>query len=339
MQKPKALSKNATIGLCAPSFGSPMDPYKARLENAIKTYEALGHKVIASEEIYTLEKGQSADKVTRAKAFMDQYLDPNIDFIHSVAGGERMLEILPFIDFERIKRSSPKFFMGYSDNTTLTFTLTTLAHVMSMYGPCAHDFGMSPWDTSIHDVYALMQGDIETTSNYPLYEIEDVKKAPGMALSPYNVTEATKLNQYHHEGDIEEKGILLGGCLDILVSLVGTPYDQVKTFVEQHKETGIIWVLETADLNPIGTLRALWQLKAAGWFTHAKGFLFGRPAFQGSYFDVSFDESVLAVIDEGFIITGVDVGHLAPQMGFIHGATAKVIKKATTLSIHYTFKE
>lgn len=339
MRQPHFLPKNGTIGFCAPSFGSPTDPYRARLENAKNTYERLGHTVVLSDEVFTLEKGQSADKKTRAEAFMAQYFDASIDLIHSVAGGERMLEILPYVDFNAISQAKPKWFMGYSDNTTLTFTLTTLSNVQTLYGPCAHDFGMEPWDESIHDVYALMRGLKKQTENYPLYEIEDAKKAPGMALSPYNVTEATKLNQYQHEGDIEEKGILLGGCLDILVSLVGTPYDQVKTFVEQHKETGIIWVLETADLNPIGTLRALWQLKAAGWFTHAKGFLFGRPAFQGSYFDVSFDESVLAVIDEGFIITGVDVGHLAPQMGFIHGATAKVIKKATTLSIHYTFKE
>ena len=37
-----------------------------------------------------------------------------------------MCEILPYVDFEKIRQEEPKWFMGYSDNTNLLFLLATL---------------------------------------------------------------------------------------------------------------------------------------------------------------------------------------------------------------------
>ena len=46
MKYPKFLSKNGKIGVCAPSFGSVIEPYVSRLDNAIKTFSDLGHEVV-----------------------------------------------------------------------------------------------------------------------------------------------------------------------------------------------------------------------------------------------------------------------------------------------------
>lgn len=51
------------------------------------------------------------------------------------------------------------------------------------------------------------------------------------------------------------EGRLLGGCLDCLVNLVGTGYDKVAAFVEKYKEDGIIWFLESCDLNVFSIAR------------------------------------------------------------------------------------
>ena len=48
-----------------------------------------------------------------------------------------MCEILPYIDFEKIRNSEPKWFFGYSDNTNLIFLLATLCdtdHVQQHLG-------------------------------------------------------------------------------------------------------------------------------------------------------------------------------------------------------------
>ena len=69
--------------------------------------------------------------------------------------------------------------------------------------------------------------------------------------------------------------------MDCLVNLTGTKFDQVKSFNERYKEDGIIWYLESCDLNVFGIRRAIWQMIHAGWFEHVKGFLIGRPLHFG----------------------------------------------------------
>ena len=71
-------------------------------------------------------------------------------------------------------------------------------------------------------------------------------------------------------------GRTLGGCLDVLVSFPGTPYDRMRTFQAKYANDGIIWMLEPCDLNVTDIRRALWHLDHAGWFRTAKGFVFGR---------------------------------------------------------------
>lgn len=44
-----------------------------------------------------------------------------------------MCEILPYIDFEKIRNSEPKWFLGYSDNTNLIFLLATLCDTAAIY--------------------------------------------------------------------------------------------------------------------------------------------------------------------------------------------------------------
>lgn len=55
-----------------------------------------------------------------------------------------MCEVLDYVDFDRIRKAEPKWYMGYSDNTNLVFLLTTLCDTAAVYGPCAGSFGMDP---------------------------------------------------------------------------------------------------------------------------------------------------------------------------------------------------
>lgn len=69
-----------------------------------------------------------------------------------------MCEILPYVDFERLAQAEPKWFMGYSDNTNLTYLLATLADTASVYGPCASSFGMEPWHEALWDAFGILAG-------------------------------------------------------------------------------------------------------------------------------------------------------------------------------------
>ncbi|MBR0385650.1 MAG: LD-carboxypeptidase, partial [Erysipelotrichaceae bacterium] len=142
MRYPAFLKKGDTIGLVAPSFGVSGFPYEDRFNYACKKFKELGFRIVESDHLYGIRKGKSASARIRAREFMKMYLDDDIDFIFSVAGGELMLEILPYIDFRKIRKAKPKFFMGLSDNTCLTFALNTPCDTASIYGPCFGGFGM-----------------------------------------------------------------------------------------------------------------------------------------------------------------------------------------------------
>ena len=159
-------------------------------------------------------------------------------------------------------------------------------------------------------------------------------------LEPYNLTEqslvrsfmtkkdqAGEVQAFETEGTIEFKGRLIGGCMDCLVNLTGTKFDQVKSFNERYKEDGIIWYLESCDLNVFGIRRAIWQMIHAGWFEHVKGFLIGRPLHFGEEM-IGLDQ-YHAVIDllkeyQVPVLMDLDIGHLAPMMTLINGSTASV---------------
>ena len=86
-----------------------------------------------------------------------------------------MCEILDYVDFGKIKAAKPKWYMGFSDNTNMTFLLATLCDTASIYGPCAAAFGMEPWHESLWDAYRILRGSQDTVRGYELWEKEGVK--------------------------------------------------------------------------------------------------------------------------------------------------------------------
>ena len=337
MRYGKFLSENGTIGVCAPSVGSVIEPYLSRHFSAVETLEKKGHKIEITESVLKSRKFRSTTGKNRAKEFQKLYFDNNVDVIISEAGGEFMMEILPYINFEKIKKAEPKFFQGSSDNTNLCFTLTTICDVASVYAPCFPDFGMKPWHRVIENDYNFLRGKNEIVRSNDFYEVESIKRQPGHELSMYNCTEPVEWKILSGEKEVEIKGRLIGGCLDILTMLCGTKFDKVKEFVERYKDEKIIWYLESCDLNLPSQTRAIWQLKNAGWFKNVAGFIIGRPLnsekmFGSDYKQANYmhlkDFNVPVVID-------ADFGHLPPSVHMINGAVATIKVKDGKGEIKY----
>ncbi len=340
MRYPKSLTKKGTIGVCAPSFGSTIEPYISRLDNAIKKLNKKGHEVVLTESVRKMEKARSASAKVRAKEFMSVYEDENIDVVISEAGGELMCEILDYIDFEKISKIEPKWFLGYSDNTILTFTLTTIANVTSIYGICFPEFGMKKWYDNVKETYSILKGDIPTIKNYSKYEIESTKKIPGQELDSYNLTEKSVWSTLSKHDNFNVEGRVLAGCLDILVTLCGTKYDKVNEFIEKYKNDGFIWFIESCDLNVLGQTRALWQLKHAGWFKYAKAIIIGRPNNKEDMFDVNYKEANYSELEDMNIpvVIDADFGHVSPNFPIINGGYANIDYKKGKCKIKYELK-
>lgn len=329
---------NNKIELIAPSFGCTLEPYKSRLDKAIMNLNNLGFEIIKGPNIYVNEIGyRSNTSLLCAKEFLDAYLSQS-RFILSVGGGNLQNEILDFINFETISKLEPKWFMGYSDNTNFTFVLTTLCDIATIYGPCAPEFGQETLEQPLLDTIKLMQGKKLKFKGYPKYELESFKTEDNPFVG-YNLD--SEKNLVLNEKEIKMRGRLIGGCIDCLTYLIGTPYDKVEDFNNKYKDEGIIWFLEACDLESWNLKLALIQMKRAGWFKNTKGFIFGRPMKIGTEFcTLTMEDAVLDVLNDLNvpIILNADFGHLKPQIPIISGSFANIEAKDNDLEIEYILK-
>lgn len=326
MRYPEFLKENGTIGFVAPSFGCGTEPYRSAFEHAKEKWLEMGYSLDQGPNCQeTKGIGISNTPEACAEELMEYYQSGKNDCLISCGGGELMCGILEHVDFEKLKTAAPKWFMGYSDNTNVTFLLTTLCDTASIYGPCAATFGMEPWHPSVRDAMELLTGKKLTFDGYDLWEKESLKDETN-PLAPYHVTEPRVLKSWP-DGKAEMSGRLLGGCVDCLINLCGTEFDRVKEFAETYREDGILWFLESCELNVMALRRAMWQLSKAGWFRHTRGFLIGRPGIHGQeMMGLDQYEAVLGILREYQVpvIMDVDLGHLPPMIPLITGSMAKV---------------
>ena len=346
---PDFLQKNDILGYVAPSFGCAIEPYRAAFARAREVFaeygygEDLGSCVYASDGI-----GISSTPQACAAEFVDMYVSEENSALISCGGGELMCEILPHMDFKSIYESKPKWFMGYSDNTNLTFLLTTALDIASIYGPCVSSFGMDPWHQAIQDAFDVLRGDERITStdddghtmitvhNYDGWEIESGKDEDH-PYEPYHISELFIPVAY---GEKSVSGRLAGGCLDCLSNLVGTKFDRVRNFNHKYGHEGILWFLESCDLNVMDMRRSLWNLREAGWFDCASGFLIGRPMhFDEPMFGIDRHEAVKGAIgDLGVpIYMDLDIGHLPPMMPIVCGSYGKASVKGRQVTLEMVF--
>lgn len=350
MRYAEFLKPGGTIGFVAPSFGANIEPYHSAFDRALENLTQKGYHYVLGPNCYAGEGIGISNTPQKCGAELEKaYCDKESQVLISCGGGEEMCEILDHMDFERIRQAAPKWYLGYSDNTNFTFLLTTLCDTASIYGPCAGAFGMEPWDASIEDAFALLHGQKLINTGYPRWEKEDWPEELQTPYSPYHLTENRVLHGYvpvngilaEAEEAIHMEGRLIGGCLDCLVNLVGTGYDHVTEFVERYKEDGIIWFLESCDLNVFSIRRAMWHLEHAGWFRYTKGFLIGRP--------LHFDEPMMgldqyhAVTDiiahhQVPVIMDIDLGHLPPQIPILCGSMGTVDLKGQDFSLQMNLK-
>ena len=335
---PKSLALGGTIGFPAPSFGCATQPYRAAFEHALEEWEGMGYKTLPGPNAW-VEQGVGISNTPEkcAREFMDMYLSKESDCLISCGGGELMCEILPYLDFTRLAQAKPKWFMGYSDNTNLSFLLATLIDTASVYGPCAGSFGMEPLHVSLTDAFEVLTGQRTHVESYGMWE-KDSLKDPENPLVPYNLTEELDMRCFvgQERTDLAEfQGRLLGGCLDVLANLVGTRFDRVTEFVECYKEDGILWFLEACDLNVFSIRRAMWQLEEAGWFRHVKGFLFGRPANGEPMMNLDSLGAVMEVAGRKYVpvVLDADIGHRPPMMPLVVGSMADVRFSGNHLSV------
>lgn len=324
MKYPEFITANSTIGVPAPSSGISKDKFLA-LTNAVKKFNLLHFNIILTQNIKNTNLHISATKQERANEFLQMWCDENIRALISLSGGEFMVEILPYLNKETIINCKPKWFQGFSDNTCLTYFLTVICDIASIYHYNFLYFGMNKWHASIKDSLSFLSG-----KKTKFFSFSKYKSKPWTAhseqLNGFYPDKKAKWENLNSNQESIFTGRMIGGCLDILVCICGTKFDHTKAFIKKYKPDGFIWFLETCDLNIPETIRALWQLENAGWFSDVKGFIIGRPQENKGFCGWNYKKAILNSLQKFNvpIIFNADIGHLPPTIPIVNGGLAEV---------------
>ena len=329
---PNPLNNKNKIGVTAPSAGAIKESDHIRFNNAKTALNAKGYDVIFTDNVFTSDPyGRSSDKETRAREFMSLINDKTIDYIVSAKGGDYLAEMLPLIDFEAIKKN-PKWIQGYSDNTSILFAITTLCDIATVYSYNFGNYGMNTWHKSVADNLSILEGKLKIQESFDMYQNSFDDNTNG-----FNFTDKVLLKSGHGTAEEILEGRLIGGCLDVLVDIAGTRFENAAGFADKYSDDGIIWYLESFDAMGERIIINLWKLKELGWFKNVKGFILGRPCFYKSFCDLSYMDAVMTSLAEFNVpvIFDSDIGHREPQWTMINGAKAKIHYKNGKATMTY----
>lgn len=316
------LKQGTTIGVTAPSSGVPAELHHL-VKLACERLERDGFRTIVGETVWTEDKAKSAPAVKRAVEFQDMMADDDIGLILPPWGGELLVEILEHLDFETMKN---KWVLGYSDVSGLLLAITLKTGMATAHGTNLIDLRgeFSDETTAMwQSVLTTKAGEsiVQHSSEFFQKEWDHTNPSPCV----FHLTQPTAWKTVSG-GNEKFQGRLLGGCIDIIRHLIGTPYGDVASFRDTHiPDEPVIWYLENCELNTADLRRSLVQMKLAGWFEHCSGLMFGRDP--NKPVDNYYVEDVYKDLADELripITYDIDCGHLPPQVTFINGAFAQV---------------
>jgi muramoyltetrapeptide carboxypeptidase len=253
---PPPLTKGDTIGLVTPS--SPMFP--GRLEAGVSYLKKKGFKVQLGLHLHDADRFMAGRDEDRAEDIMNFFRDEEVKVIMATGGGYGSQRILPYLNYDIIQ-ANPKWITGFSDTTSLQLGLLKKAGLSSCSGFVFGDLDNGPPALSIEQsLMACLTG------------------------KSFQITEGKSV----HTGTA--KGPLVGGNLECLTALLGTPY--------QPDFNNCILFIEDAGSEPFQVDSRLSQLHLAGVFDQVSGVIFGQFARCSAKYFPERDGTIEDVIEE-----------------------------------------
>lgn len=322
MKYPEFLKKGDKIVLTALSAGvSKKDENRRnRYLKAIENLNKEGFEIQMQEHCLKQRMYRSASAKVRGRKFNEAYFDDKSKMVFNVAGGDFEYETLPYINYKKIKESTPKWVQGYSDTTHITFLLPILCDVSSVYSNGLTEFATYTLNKSARNNLDLLTGKNLTQHNYEKYG--EIKNEEDLYALPV-YSNKVEWKSLRGEKELEIKGRLIGGCQDVINTLVGTRYDKVKKFLHKYKDDGFVWFLETFAMDAGRFMMSLNQLKEAGYFKYCKGIVFGRPLiYNTEWIKIEYEKAIKKVLGKLNvpIIYDADIGHVKPMITLVTGS-------------------
>jgi muramoyltetrapeptide carboxypeptidase len=296
--RPPALKNGDTIAVIAPA--GPIEQREA-LERGIAALQKMGFHVKFDERIFNVTRYLAGDDFSRAEELMRAFEDSSIQAIIALRGGYGCSRLIPLLKEKRL-RNHPKIFMGFSDLTTLHLFFRRRFGWITFHGPMAVSPALAniAADQEKHLLSLWTDPEYRPTLHFPQLETW----MPGTA-----------------------EGVLVGGCLSIIATSIGTPYE-IKT-------EGKILLLEDHGEDPYRIDRMLTHLKQANKLQSLAGLLLGEfrncDPPERSYTARDTLQEILVKLDVP-IIANFPAGHGEDNWAIPLGAKVKINADARTIS-------
>ena len=200
------LQPNQTVGIIAPA--SPVN--KSEISEGVKLIESFPLNIKHGEHVFDRLNYLAGSDNDRISDLHQMFSDPNIKAIFCSRGGYGSARLLNKIDFDLI-RKNPKIIVGFSDLTALLLAIFNKSDLITIHGPTLSDL---PKNKNWPNLSKLI-----TTSHRPQISFKQGKE----------INKGTA------------RGILLGGNLSTLCSILGTPFlpsfENVILFLEEKGES------------------------------------------------------------------------------------------------------
>ena len=247
------------------------------ITRATQRLNKMGFKVAVDRTALAQSQRFAGTDVQRLAAF-GRAIKQKLPIVMASRGGYGLTRLLPQIDWNAMADSGKRF-VGQSDFTAFSLALLAKTGAVSYAGPTAcFDFGGKKAEILTAEIFGeSMRGELEILS----FETQDADA-------------------------VDCRGVLWGGNLTMITSLIGTPYMPAI-------KGGILFVEDVGE-HPYRVERMLSQLAQAGILGKQKALLLGGfTEYRLAAHDAGYDRSAaIAYIRKSVgipVITGLPYGH------------------------------
>jgi len=296
---PRFLRPGDRVAVVAPS--GVVDP--GRLKAGLSWLRAQGHTVGRAPHLLSRHGYLAGSDEQRARDMNAILRSDPARAILFARGGYGLTRILDRLDLNALRRR-PRLLVGYSDATALFMSLQRRGPYMTLYGPTVSEMG-EPEAFDETSLKSALRGEAAAFT---------------LPVRPADVLRAGR-----------GEGRVLGGCLSLLVSLLGTPHDP------DYRGAVLFW--EDVAEPPYRIDRMLTQLRNAGKLDQLAGMMIGsltecvasagRPS-------LSIREAVMEVAGGTRfpIVWNVRAGHVARKLTLPLGLPATLDTRRRAIVFH-----
>ncbi len=291
--KPRRLREGDLIALITPASAPAK---QERIEAGINYLHERGYRTIVMPNAGKRRGYLAGTDRDRANDIHEAFGNPDIKAIISMRGGYGAGRLLPGLDFGLAGRN-PKIFTGYSDITTLQMAMLTQSSLVTFSGPM-----------SAVDFAGELSG----------YTIDNYFKVVSEGWNGEVIPPTGETMSGNRKG--RASGISAGGNLAVYCGIMGSKY--------LPSPEGKIFFFEDVSEPPYRIDRFLNNLRLAGYFEKAAGFVFGKftegdPSDGPTLTQSEVFEDYISMIEKP-VVTNFPFGHIKDMFTLPFGIKVEI---------------